>query len=372
MKRLDGTVCKDRYTKILVQRIGRNDIAVVKHKAIDLVVAQDLKNKNIKAIINCEKTIDEQHALDGVKYLLDNGIDIYDVYDTFFFNMVNEKDYICLDNNKVFINNIYYTYCTPVTKIEIDAAVENKDERQAYKKLLFVKNTMGFMDTELKYFLREKDIPKLDVNIKGREVVIVSRGRGYREDLKAIREFITCRKPILISVDGGADAVDDTGFKSDIIVGDMDSVSDRSLLNCREILVHTYSSGYAPGLKRVEARGLKYKLLKLKGTSEDAAIYMAQLKGASAIYLIGSHTCYEEFIEKERPGMGSTVLLRILQGSRIVDLKGISNVIIHNNRDNMKIAVTFLFTIIIAITFISYDSIFELAKNSLRVLFNRR
>ena len=46
------------------------------------------------------------------------------------------------------------------------------------------------------------------------------------------------------------------GYVPDVIVGDMDSVSDEALKKAREIMVHAYVDGRAPGLKRVQDLGL--------------------------------------------------------------------------------------------------------------------
>jgi uncharacterized membrane-anchored protein len=48
-------------------------------------------------------------------------------------------------------------------------------------------------------------------------------------------------KPILVGVDGGADALLEFGYTPDVIVGDMDSVSDEALKKAKEIIVHAYT-----------------------------------------------------------------------------------------------------------------------------------
>ena len=328
---LKGTVIKNKLTKILIGKIGKGNIAVINHRSIDLVAAQDLKYRKVKAVINCDRTVDLKSNLEGVVYLLCNNIKIFDIENKDFFNYVHDGDTIEIDRyNNIFINNIYYTNCIPVSKYDLNKLAGKKNIGDIKLRHDFIKNTMSYMNSELNYFLYGKKLPEINTVIRGRDVIIISRGRNYREDLKSIKGYIKNRKPVIISVDGGANAVTDMGFRSDIVIGDMDSIDNKSLLNCSEILVHTYSNGYAPGLERIKAMKLEYKLLQLKGTSEDAAIYLAKLMGASYIYLIGSHLGVDEFIEKGRQGMGSTVLLRVLFGTRIVDLKGISNIYRYN------------------------------------------
>lgn len=327
MYKIQGVACKNKFTKMLVEDLCKTSIAVIKHRAIDVVAAQDLANKNVRGIINCEDTLDIRYSLDGVVYLLKNNISLYDMDRKDFFDTVQDGDIISLDNyDKLYINKKFFGSCRPVTMDDVITMLKRKRGHDIKARYDFIKNTIYYMDKELNFFIYGKMLPALETSLKGREVVIISRGRGYREDLKFIKKFIIHKKPVIISVDGGANAVTDIGLVSDIIIGDMDSVSDNSLLNCHEIIVHSYSSGYAPGLERINSLKLKYKLLNLKGTSEDAAIYMAKLKGASTIYLVGGHMGIDEFLEKGRQGMGSTALLRMLLGDMIVDLKGVSHV----------------------------------------------
>ena len=53
-----------------------------------------------------------------------------------------------------------------------------------------------------------------------------------------------------------ADALVEAGHRPDLIVGDMDSVSDAALTSGAELLVHAYRDGRAPGLSRVEELGI--------------------------------------------------------------------------------------------------------------------
>lgn len=313
-----GRAYKDKCTKMLINRLCRDCIAVVKHKDMDLVAAQELKYREVKAVINCEEISESMPVTEGIDYLIKSNIKIYCVNDRFFFDMIKDGDMVVIDGNTACINNTYSAPCSPVSSRTIKKKI-SRDEKYS-----FISNTIEHMRDELRFFIDDVSLPELETNIAGRDVLIISRGRGYREDFMAVTGFVRDKGLLLIGVDGGANAVVEAGLKCDIIIGDMDSVSERSLKSCGEILVHSYSNGYAPGLLRIKQLGLKYKLVSLKGTSEDAAIIVAKQKGASTVYLIGSHMGIEEFLEKGRQGMGSTAILRMLFGSSIVDLKGIS------------------------------------------------
>jgi uncharacterized membrane-anchored protein len=188
----------------------------------------------------------------------------------------------------------------------------------------FIDNTLEFAQREKGFVLGDVEFPPLETKIAGRHVVVVVRGHNYRADLYTLRSYIADVKPVLIGVDGGADALLEMGCKPDLIVGDMDSVSDTALQSGAEILVHAYPDGRAPGLGRVKELGLSAKTVAAPGTSEDIALLLAYELGAALIVAVGTHSNMIDFLEKGRPGMASTFLVRLKVGSKLVDAKGVN------------------------------------------------
>ena len=167
-------------------------------------------------------------------------------------------------------------------------------------------------------------VPDVRTAIEGRHVLIVVRGYHYKEDLAMLRSYVREYRPVLIGVDGGADAILETGLTPHMIVGDMDSVSDRALLSGAEIVVHAYRDGRAPGLARVQQLEVEHVVFPATGTSEDVAMLLADDKGAELIVAVGTHDTLVEFLDKGRAGMASTFLTRLRVGSKLIDAKGVS------------------------------------------------
>ena len=209
----------------------------------------------------------------------------------------------------------------------LDEQYVQERERQAQEN--FARQLEAFVDNTLEYAKEEKElvmvplqIPPLKVRIRERPVVVVVRGTDYREDLAALAPFIREMKPVLIGVDGGADALLEFGYHPDLIIGDMDSVSDKALRGKSQLLVHAYPDGRAPGLNRVQSLGLAADTIPSIGTSEDLALLLAHQEGADLIVAVGTHSNIIEFLEKGRPGMASTLLVRMKVGSILIDAKG--------------------------------------------------
>ena len=62
------------------------------------------------------------------------------------------------------------------------------------------------------------------------------------------------------------------------------------------------------------------------GTSEDAAMLLADSKGARLLVAVGTHSSLVEFLDKGRAGMASTFLTRLRVGPKLVDAKGVSRI----------------------------------------------
>jgi uncharacterized membrane-anchored protein len=168
------------------------------------------------------------------------------------------------------------------------------------------------------------DLPELRTRFRDRPALVVVRGVDHQKDLRALRPYIRDVKPVLLGVDGGANAICEEGFKPDMIVGDMDSASPETLACGAELVVHAYPDGTAPGRETLERLGLAYKVVPAPGTSQDIGMLIAYEKGARLIVSVGSQFNLVEFLDKNRRGMSSTFLTRLRIGDRLVDAKGVS------------------------------------------------
>jgi uncharacterized membrane-anchored protein len=314
----------DRRTKNLLRRVQVGEIAVIDHEDLDRISAESLVEKGVAAVVNAAPSISGRYPNLGPLILVEHGIKLIDGVGRLVMSKVREGDGVRVDGDRVYVGDELVGVGVRQTHESVAADMEVARQRLAEQFESFAQNTIEFMARERDLLFGGAGLPDLDHDLSGRHVLVVVRGYNYKEDLAALRPYIKEVRPVLIGVDGGADALIEHGYKPHLILGDMDSVSERALQSGAEIVLHAYPNGFAPGEERLISLGLPYKSLEVSGTSEDMAFLLAHGKSADLIVAVGSHGNLREFLDKGRMGMASTFLVRLRVGEILVDAKGVS------------------------------------------------
>ncbi|SDE60399.1 Uncharacterized membrane-anchored protein [Actinobaculum suis] len=321
---LNGPARVDRRTKNLVRRVQPGDIAIIDHVDLDRVAAETLVEAKPAAVLNAAKSISGRYPNLGPEILNEAGIPLIDDFGSAIMDIREGTRITVEEDGSVTSNGQIIAQGIIQDAESIADAMEAAKAGMTTQLRAFATNTLEYMEEEQNLILDGAGVPDIRTKIEGRDVLIVVRGYRYKEDLATLRPYIREYRPLIIGVDGGADAVLEAGYKPDIIVGDMDSVSDQALRSGAEIVVHAYRDGRAPGKKRVEDLGVSHVVFPATGTSEDVAMLLADAKGAGLIVAVGSHNTLVEFLDKGRAGMASTFLTRLVVGGKLVDAKGVS------------------------------------------------
>jgi uncharacterized membrane-anchored protein len=320
-----GTARLDRRTKNLTKRLRPGDIAVIDHVDIDRVSADALVGCRVAAVVNAAPSISGRYPNLGPEILVAAGIPLLDDVGKDVFAKLKEGTHVRLEGNQLLTDDGTVLATGKVQDREAVAQAMTDAKAGLSTQLeAFAANTMEYMKRERALLLDGVGVPDVSTDLDGRHALIVVRGYDYKEDLQALRSYIRDYRPVLIGVDGGADALRDAGYQPDMIVGDMDSVSDETLTCGAEVVVHAYADGRAPGLARVQDLGVEAVTFPATGTSEDIAMLLADEKGAKLIVAVGTHATLVEFLDKGRGGMASTFLTRLRLGGKLVDAKGVS------------------------------------------------
>jgi uncharacterized membrane-anchored protein len=323
---VSGAARTDRRTKDLVKRLRTGEVAVIDHKDLDRVAAETLAESGIVAVINAAESSSGRYPNEGPVIVLEAGIALVDGAGPGVMDLLEDGTPVTIDGDDIVVEGIVVASGVRQSLDSIHQIHERSRATLGAEFIRFVENTVEYFDHNRDLVSDDLEVPDIGIDFEGRHVLMVVRGHDYREDLLLLRNsgYIGEQRPLLIGVDGGADALCEMGMKPDIIVGDFDSVSETSLRGGAKLVVHAFPDGRAPGAERLEELGLDYFVFKASGTSEDIAMLMAYNEGASLIVAVGTHSSMVDFLDKGRSGMASTILTRMKVGPVLVDAKGVS------------------------------------------------
>jgi uncharacterized membrane-anchored protein len=324
-----GPVRLGRRTKRLVKRIGPEDIALIDHDAIDRVSGEDLVACGVRCVLNVATSASPRYGNQGPVLMTEAGIHLVDMPGAPLFDVLKDGEQVTVRGGR-----LYRAGEAGADELVWEGEAQDREAvtrayeagRRGIGEALeaFAANTMTHIREERELVSGNLDLPDFDTSFRDRPVLVVVRGVDHKKDLRTLRSYVRDRKPVLIGVDGGADAILDEGWSPDMIVGDMDSATNDVLQAGAELVVHAYPDGRAPGRDRLDEMQLPYKVVPAPATSEDVAMLIAAEKGAELIVTVGSHFNLVEFLDKNRQGMSSTFLTRLRIGEILVDAKGVS------------------------------------------------
>jgi uncharacterized membrane-anchored protein len=313
-----------KRTKLLVRRLRRGDIAIIDHLDLDRVSAEDLIACGVEAVVNCAPSTSGRYPNTGPLLLVQAGIHLVDAPGAPLFEELHDGDPVVVRGDEVLRRGQLIARGTVQDPMLVQALTDERRREIGEALEAFAHNTVEHMVQERELLAGKLELPQFSTEFRDRTTLIVVRGVDHKRDLRALRPYIRDVRPVLVGVDGGADAILEEGFEADMIVGDMDSATEPALRSGAELVVHAYPDGRAPGRERLERLRLPYKVVPAPATSQDVAMLIAAEKGARLIVSVGSHFNLVEFLDKNRRGMSSTFLTRLRIGEILVDAKGVS------------------------------------------------
>jgi uncharacterized membrane-anchored protein len=338
---VSGPARSGRRTKQLVKHLQQGDVALIDHLDIDRVSAEELIAAGAVAVLNCSRSSSGSYPNLGPQMLVEAGILLIDLPDDSLFDSLPDGDQLVVIAAGASDGGARARAGRPAVGEVLRAGellargevldlpricAETEARRREIGEALerFASNTIEHMREERELLAGRIELPRFTTDFRDRSTLVVVRGVGHQRDLRALRPFIRDMHPVIVAVDGGAEALLEKGLTPHMIVGDMDSAGEAALRCGAELVVHCYPDGRAPGRRRLEALGLPFKLVPAPGTSQDVAMLIAAEKGARLIVSVGSPFNLVEFLDRNREGMSSTFLTRLRIGETLVDAKGVS------------------------------------------------
>jgi uncharacterized membrane-anchored protein len=324
---VSGPARLGRRTKDLVKRLRPEDVAILDHADLDRVSAEELVESGVRVVVNVSRSSTGRFPNTGPLELVRAGVQLVDAPGAPLFDELSDGQLVRVDHGHVWRDVTLLAKGTVLDATSLETALAEQQGRLSQALEAFAENTLLHLRDEAESLAAGFELPTLRTRFRDRHVLVVARGPGYKSDLRMVRPYIRDFRPVIVAVDGGADALREAGLSADLIVGDFDSVSDEALRGGGELVVHAYAGGAAPGAERLRRLGLAFVTVAAPGISEDLALQLAHEKGASLIVAVGTHFNLVEFLERDRAGMASTFVTRLKVGESLVDAKGVSRLV---------------------------------------------
>lgn len=357
---IEGTARLGRRTKHLVKRLAPGDVAVIDHVNVDRIAAEELIATGVGVVINAAPSSNGRYPNTGPLLLARAGVKLIDADPVDPFELLDEGERVSIARGAVTVGGREVLRGRVLSIEELELQLDEQRQRVDEALAEFAENTVAHVRQETDLLTGSVEFPPTRARFRDRHVLIVVRGEHHRHDLKTLNAYIRDVHPLVIAVDGGAEAVLEAGMKPDLIVGDMDSAGDEALRCGAELVVHAYPDGRAPGRQRLIDLGLDHTVLPAAGTSEDVAMLMAYEKGAALIVSVGAHFNLIEFLDRKRGGMSSTFLTRLRIGEKLVDAKGVSRLYHPSSPFGPLVLFAAAFAILLAIVVITSPALSDL------------
>src|SRR3954452_17619928 len=271
-REVSGPARLGRRTKRLVKTVQPGAIAVLDHRDLDRVSAEDLIAAGVRAGCNCSPSSTGAYPNMGPLLLVQAGVHLVDLPDDQLFDAVKDGEQITLRGGDIVRGETRLAHGAVQEPEAVRAATDERRREIGDALEAFAQNTIEHMLEERELLSGRIELPRFDTDFRDRPALIVVRGVDHQKDLRALRPYIRDMKPAILAVDGGANALLAEGVKPDMIVGDMDSATDAALRCGAELVVHAYPHAKAAGCSPLEEPAFPFKAAPAPGTSQDVAM----------------------------------------------------------------------------------------------------
>jgi uncharacterized membrane-anchored protein len=346
-----GVARVDRRADALLPRLRRGDIAVLDQVDLDRATADALVAAEVAGVVNASPCISGRYPTLGPEILVNAGIAVLDGVGADVFRAVKDGAKLRLDGDTLYGGSgedaDVVAEGRPQTVETVAASLMEAKAGLSTQLEAFAADTMEYMKRERTLLLDGVGVPEIATRIEGRHVLVVARGYDYRDDLVSLRHYIREFTPVLVGVDGGAEVLVEAGYEPDLIVGDLQTVSDEVLRAGAEVVVRADPDGRAPALERVQDIGVPAVAFPSAGRSEDVALLLADAHGAELVVTVGLHATLLEFLDRGLSGTASTFLVRLKLGGTLVDAKAASR--LHRSRISGAALLLLVFVTLVAV-----------------------
>ncbi len=301
----------------LARRLKRGDIAIIDEMDLDQRTAEALVSARPAAILNAASSISGRFPAGGAKIILEARIPLLDALGSDVLS-VRDGDRVRIEGAEVFHGTDKIAEGTRLSLPDVAEAMTEASTGASVHLASFAASVLDSIDRDGPLLLEGKGLPELTVEMKDRQVVVLSTGFGHAEQLKKIRPYLRDRRPIIIAVAEGADAAMKGAYAPAVIVGNVEAVSEAALTSGAEVILHEPGTGDG-GANRLDSLNVRHKISELDLSSDDLAVLLAHRAGASVIVTVGVPAGLSDYLDEGRPEAAGTFLARLVAGGKLAD-----------------------------------------------------
>ncbi|WP_062202542.1 putative cytokinetic ring protein SteA [Demequina salsinemoris] len=324
---VSGPLRLETNARALLRRLRAGDVAVLDLMDLDSRTAEELLEARPAAVINTQRTLSGRYPAGGASILVDAGLRVVDEVGNAVMALPDGTQVTVGADGAVSADGDELARGVVLTSQSVTAEMISAEEGLHVQLAAFAADAVDRVESEAPLLLEYEGLPETGIDLKGRQVVVVAPGYRYKERLKELRPYLRDHRPVIIAVSEAADAVLEGAYPAAIILGDVETVSERALKRASHIALHDPAGGEA-GASRLDPLGLVHSRVGSTLGSADIAILLAHSGGATSIVTLGVPARLTELLETashdQTTGASGTFLARLQASDKIIDSQALA------------------------------------------------
>lgn len=318
-----GTARVGRRVRDLAGRIAPGDVVVLDHADLDRASAQVLVDAEVAAVVNATRFVSGRYPPLGPELLASAGVGMVDGIGAAGLAAVRDGARVRVDNGAVHLGDgqVVRGRDVPPSLVELETRAARAGMTSQLETLTH--NAAEMLRREQDLLLHGRGVPRVSAPMTDRSVVVAVEGHGWESELAAVTTFVREQQPVLVAVDGAADALREAGLRPAVVVVDGRSgaelPSGKTLKAASDVVVVVDPGTGRTAVEALERMGIRPVRFETSVTTEDAALLLADAADAALVVGVGLHATLAELLDRERGGLASTYLTRLKLGPRLVD-----------------------------------------------------
>jgi uncharacterized membrane-anchored protein len=308
--------------RALARTLRRGEIAIIDRTDLDAASAELLADKEPACVINVSPSLTGRFEARGAAALLARSIPLLDAVDRTLI-AASDGDEASIDfavdagadgPRALVVSGQDTVECRVVDADHVERRLAEAKTASTSRVPSLTASALDLIQRDGPALVDADAVPHLDLDLRGKDVLVVTAGPGYKHQLAALSRVIRDLRPVIIVTGDAANAVAEQ-HRVDVVIGPIEGVADEVLSRASRVVVHGESNAVAA--TRLGALGVRHVSSDSRLESPDLAVAVAASAGATLIATVGIATAIPELVDSARGA--SALLSRVAAGPAWID-----------------------------------------------------